>query len=169
MKKGEMVLQLVFREPAETLHATTAPACHPPFSHSPNPRRVTLCVARPSDSCTNVVGLFFRASTLHSFVSWEARLQRAQRGDSSRSRGRGDGLSFQTSTLSQANIYRASLMGDQATMKRRLGAVDGRRSVDSNACRSSAAVRKEGLKLSCAHKKRRTEYQARDAARGQSQ
>jgi hypothetical protein len=83
--------------------------------------------------------------------------------------GEGDGLSFQTSTLSQANIYRASLMGDQATMKRRLGAVDGRRSVDSNACRSSAAVRKEGLKLSCAHRKRRTEYQARDAARGQSQ
>lgn len=75
MKKEEMVLQLVFREPAETLHATTAPACPSPFSHSPNPRRVTLCVARPSDSCTNVVGLFFRASTLHSFVSWEARLQ----------------------------------------------------------------------------------------------
>lgn len=34
---------------------------------------------------------------------------------------------------------------------------------------SFAAVRKEGLKLSCAHRKRRTEYQARDAARGQSQ
>jgi hypothetical protein len=133
MKKEEMVLQLVFRVPAETLHATTAPVCPPPFSHSPNPRRV--CVARPPDGCTNVVGLFFRASTPHSFVSWEARLQRAQRGDSSRSRGREDGLSFQTSTLSQANIYRASLMGDQATMKRRLGAVDGRRSVDSNACR----------------------------------
>jgi hypothetical protein len=48
----------------------------------------------------------------------------SQRGDSSRSRGREDGLSFQTSTLSTPAIYRASLMGDQAMMKRRLGAVN---------------------------------------------
>lgn len=44
---------------------------------------------------------------------------------------RGSVCCFRRATLSQRDTYRASLMGDQATMKRRLGAVDGRRLVDS--------------------------------------
>lgn len=93
----------------------------------------------------------------------------SQRGDSSRSRGRRDRLSFQTAaTLSRPAIYRASLVGDQATMKRRLGAVNGRRLVDSYADRSFAGLEKRmDEAVVCGRK--RTEYQTRDAVRDQSQ
>jgi hypothetical protein len=167
MKKEEMVLQLVFRVPAETLHATTAPVCPPPFSHSPNPRRV--CVARPPDGCTNVVGLFFRASTLHSFVSWEARLQRAQRGDSSRSRGRGGWFVVSDEHLITGEYLQSLAHGRSSNDEAQAWGCGWTKVGRFECVPSSAAVRKEGLKLSCAHRKRRTEYQARDAARGQSQ
>jgi hypothetical protein len=157
-----MVLQLVFREPAEILHATTTPVCPPPFSNCPNPRR--LCVARLSDSYQP--GLFSARS--RSTCSSRGKLvsKVAASGRLSKPWERG---SFVVSdgTLSGPAIYRASLVGDQATMKRRLGAVGGRSSVDS--IRMLAVVQawgREWMKLSCANERG---VQTRDAVRDQSQ
>jgi hypothetical protein len=41
MKKAEMVLHLVFREPVEIRYATTTTVCPPPTSHSPT--QIKLC------------------------------------------------------------------------------------------------------------------------------
>jgi hypothetical protein len=169
IKKEEMVLQLVFRKPTETLHATTAPVCPPPFSHFPNLRRV--CVARLSDGwqATNVVGLFFRASTLHSFVSWEARLQRRSVGTALEAVGEGIGLSFQTSHLITAG-YLQSLAHGRSSNDEAQAWGCGWTQVGRFECwPSSAAVRKEWNEAVVCRHKRRTEYQTRDAARGQSQ
>jgi hypothetical protein len=65
-KKAEMVLHLVFREPAEILYATTTPFCPPPTSHSPNQ---VMCDV-PTGSKRGLSSTL----TLHRFVSWEARL-----------------------------------------------------------------------------------------------
>jgi len=69
-KKEEMVLQLVFREPAEIVHATTTP-----FG---NPHRIQVPIHaqnvlhnRPTGTTVPIL----REFTLHSFVSWAARFQ----------------------------------------------------------------------------------------------
>jgi hypothetical protein len=91
-KKVMMVLHLVFREPTEVLYATTTPVCPPPTSHPPK----SNCVRRSNGFKTWLSSTF----TLHRFVSWQARLYGRSGGVSSQSRGRSNGLWFQTATLS---------------------------------------------------------------------
>jgi hypothetical protein len=94
-KKAEMVLHLVFREPAEILYATTTPFCPPPTSHSPNQ---VMCDV-PTGSKRGLSSTL----TLHRFVSWKP-VYLVATWDGSRSRGRSNRSSFQTATFS-GRIY----------------------------------------------------------------
>lgn len=70
-------------------------------------------------------GSTFRAFTQHSFVSWEARVQGCNVGTALEAVGEGIVCRFRQEQLNKVPaIYRASLVGDQAMMKRRLGAVN---------------------------------------------
>ena len=112
----------MFREPAEIVHATTTPFVPPPDSGSQSTQKDVL---HDRPTATNAPYLPRVHAALVRLVG--SSLPTSQRGYSSRSRGRGDRLSFQTGTLSRPAIYRASLAGDQAAMKRRLRAVKGKK------------------------------------------
>jgi hypothetical protein len=135
IKKEEMVLQLVFRKPTETLHATTAPVCPPPFSLPKSTQSMCCTTVRRLAGYKRGRSIFPRVHAALVRLVGSSSPKGAAWGQLSKPWARGSVCRFRRATLSQRDTYRASLMGDQATMKRRLGAVDGRRSVDSNAGR----------------------------------